>query len=60
MRWMWKRGGRQLGRRNGRRGRRIWKGRIRIKRRIKLGEDNVANITLWTEPNAPIAYAMVL
>ena len=35
--------------------RRIQMGRRR--RHTKLGEDNTANITLWTESNDPIAYA---
>ena len=30
------------------------------RRQTKLGEDNVANITLGTEPNTPLAFALGL
>ena len=30
------------------------------RRQTKLGEDNVANVTLGTEPNSPLAFALGL
>ena len=38
-------------------GGRIQMGQRRRQRRIKLGEDDMENINLGTEPNSPLAYA---
>ena len=56
--WMWRVCRQRIERRKLRRG--GVDGRGRDGDRLSWWEDNVANLTLGTEPNAPLAYALVL